>query len=227
MMPMDELQLAGYIDHSLLKATTTPHQIGSLCREAVQWRFVAVCIPPAFVREAASLLQDSPVHVGTVIGFPLGYNSPSVKVMEARSSQEAGAGEIDMVMNLGRFKAGDFRSVEKELQSIISATPGLTHKVIIECASLTDAEKRDAVRLIIDCGAAFVKTSTGFGPGGATQKDVRLLAEASQGQIRVKASGGIADLKTALVMIDAGAARIGTTSAMKIMSEYRLRSSQS
>lgn len=221
---MDRNSLVRCIDHTLLKAATSEGQVEALCRETLTWNFASVCVPPSFVAAAAHLLQKSSVHVGTVIGFPLGYNLPDVKLAEALRAQQDGAQEIDMVMQIGRFKAGDFRSVEMELRDVVEATPGLVHKIIIECGLLTDREKKDAVRLVRDSGAEFVKTSTGFGQGGATVRDVGLLVKWAQGKIAVKAAGGVTDLTTAIAMIEVGAQRIGTSSAVQIMETFGSRS---
>lgn len=217
---MDRNRLAPYIDHTLLKASANDRQVETLCREALAWNFASVCVPPSYVAAAAALLQDASVHVGTVIGFPLGYNLPDIKLAEAQRAQHDGAQEIDVVMQIGRFKSGDFRSVEKELRGVVEATPGMIHKVIIECALLTDREKHDAVRLVMDSGAEFVKTSTGFGPAGATVRDVALLVKWAQGRIAVKAAGGIADGAVAIAVIEAGAQRLGTSSAVRIMEDF-------
>ncbi len=221
---MDRNKLAQCIDHTLLKAATSIGQVEELCREALTWSFASVCVPPSFVAPAARFLKESSVHVGTVIGFPLGYNLFDIKLAEALRAREDGAREIDMVMQIGRFKSGDFHSVEMELRGVVEATPELVHKVIIECGLLTDREKQNAVKLVIDSGAEFVKTSTGFGPGGATVRDVGLLVKWAQGKIAVKAAGGITDPAAAVAMIEAGAERIGTSSAVQILETFGSRS---
>jgi deoxyribose-phosphate aldolase len=220
-------KLAQYIDHTSLAMGTTPERIEGLCREAMEWHVASVCIPPSYVNRAAELLRGSPVAVGTVIGFPLGYSAPIVKIREAEIAQRDGADEIDIVIQLGLFIAGEYRPVEEELTSIIQVTPGLIHKVIIECALLNPLEKESAVSMVTNCGAEYVKTSTGFGPHGATLEDVRLLSDLSNGKIKVKASGGIRDLPSVLALIRAGAERIGTSSAMKILGECQAGSEQS
>jgi deoxyribose-phosphate aldolase len=173
---------------------------------------------------AAGLVKGSPIKVGTVVGFPLGYQTSSVKLFEAKEALEAGAGEIDMVMNISRFtvmdrKSGDINLVEDEISTITSSLPETVVKVIIETCYLTDEEKVSACGLVIRGGANFVKTSTGFGPGGATEEDVRLLVKAAAGRIKVKASGGIKTLDRALKMIHAGAERIGTSTGIEIVEE--------
>ncbi len=218
---MNASELARYIDHTCLKIQTTPQEIEQICREAGEWAVASVCIPPSWLKEASALLRGSSVHVGTVIGFPLGYSVPSVKLLEAETAQHDGADEIDIVMHVGRFKAGDLQAVKEELRSIIRATPGLIHKVIIECCVLSDREKEIAADLVSDTGAEYIKTSTGFGSGGATEDDVRLLTKACEGKLKVKAAGGIKNLETVLRLIRAGAERIGTSSAEKILAECK------
>jgi deoxyribose-phosphate aldolase len=168
---------------------------------------------------AAELLKGSPIKVGTVVGFPFGYQTPKVKLLEARKAVEAGAGEIDMVMNISRFKSGDMNMVEEEISTIVTAVAETVVKVIIETGYLTYEEKIEACGLVIKGGADFVKTSTGFGPAAATEEDVRLLVGAARGRIKVKASGGIRTLDRALKMIGAGAERIGTSSGIEIVEE--------
>jgi deoxyribose-phosphate aldolase len=218
---MNAAELARYIDHTCLKILTSPQEIEQTCREAREWAVASICIPPSWVKEASALLRGSAVHVGTVIGFPLGYSVSPAKVLEAETAQDNGADEIDIVMHVGRFKAGGHQAVEKELKAIIRATPELTHKIIIECCVLSDSEKEAATRLVLNSGAEYIKTSTGFGSGGATEGDVRLLIKACDGRLKVKAAGGIKNLETALRLIRAGAERIGTSSTNKILSECK------
>ena len=218
-MTIDEL--SGYIDLSLLRPDATIREIEDLIRDAQRYPFAAVCIPPCHVRLAARMLGKSPVKVGTVVGFPFGYQSTDAKVREACNSVDAGAGEVDMVMNISMFKSGNIAFVQDEISSIVSTLSGITVKVIIETCYLTDKEKVTACELVINGKAGFVKTSTGFGPGGATAEDVRLLKETASGRIDVKASGGIKSLDDALRMIKAGAMRIGTSSGVKIVEDFR------
>ncbi len=217
-------ELARYLDHTCLKATATPDMIDALCREARDWAMASVCVPPAYIREARARLRNTEVRVGTVIGFPFGYSASSVKLVEAKTARQHGAEELDVVLQLGRFKGGERRGVEEELRGIVQATPELTHKVIIECPSLTEEEMRAAVQIVLNAGAAFVKTSTGFGPNGARLEDVQLLVEEAAGRLQVKASGGIRTLDAALTFIEAGATRIGTSAAAEILSEASARS---
>ncbi|MBI5748262.1 MAG: deoxyribose-phosphate aldolase [Nitrospinae bacterium] len=198
----------------------TAKDIEALVREAQKYPFASVCIPPCHVRKAAEILKGSHTKVGTVIGFPLGYQTTSVKLYEAREAVEAGAKEIDMVMNISAFKSGELAKVEDEISEIVSALPKIVVKVIIETCYLTDEEKVKACELAIKSKADFVKTSTGFGPGGATIDDVKLLVKTAKGRIKVKASGGIKNLDDTLKMIDAGADRIGTSAGMEIVEEF-------
>lgn len=217
-MTVDEL--AGYIDLSLLRPDAGIKEIQGLIIDAQRYPFASVCIPPCHVRLAARMLGESPVKVGTVIGFPFGYQSTEAKIHEACDAVEAGAEEIDMVMNISMFKSGEIAYVRDEISEIVSALSGVTVKVIIETCYLTDEEKVRACELVINGGADYVKTSTGFGPGGATVEDIRLLKETASGRIRVKASGGIKTLDDALRMIDAGASRIGTSSGGRIVEDF-------
>ncbi len=209
---LQEKDLAKRIDHTLLKPDATSHDIERLCQEALEYQFRAVCVHPSFVRLASTLLQHSSVMVCTVIGFPLGATSPGAKMVEADLAVRDGATELDMVMHIGRFKERDYRYVRKDIEAVVKATEGAAiTKVIIETALLTDEEKVWATKIVVDSGAHFVKTSTGFGPGGATVRDVAILSAAAGGRIQVKAAGGIRTPEQALQMIAAGASRIGTS----------------
>lgn len=216
---------ARMIDHTLLRADATRGEIRELCREAAACGFGAVCINPAYVPLAVGELEGSSVNVCTVIGFPLGATSIAGKVAEAKQAAADGAVEFDMVMNLGALKEGDIAYLEGELCAVVAAARSIrsdaTVKVILETALLTDDEKRLGCRIAANQGADFVKTSTGFGPGGATIEDVRLLKQAVGEAMGVKASGGIRDLAVALRMIAAGANRIGTSSGVKIINEWQ------
>lgn len=218
-MTVDEL--AGYIDLSLLRPDAETRDIEGLIMDAQKFSFASVCIPPCHVRLAARMLGESPVKVGTVIGFPLGYQSTEAKVHEGCDAVEAGAEEIDMVMNISMFKSGELAYVGDEISEIVSALSGVTIKVIIETCYLTDEEKVTACELVANGKAEYVKTSTGFGPGGATAEDIRLLKETASGRIKVKASGGIKTLDDALRMIEAGASRIGTSSGVRIVEDFK------
>lgn len=215
----ETLGLARYLDHTLLKANTTAAQVRTLCEEARHWGFASVCVPPRFVTLAAEQLSGSSVAVGTVIGFPLGYQSTACKVFEARQAVADGASELDMVIAIGQALDGCIESVEDEITSIVSAAESATVKVIIECCYLNNDLKGALAEAVVRAGAGYVKTSTGFGSGGATLEDVRLLAERVQGKCGVKAAGGIRDLATCRAFLAAGATRIGTSNAVAIMHE--------
>lgn len=214
-------ELAGLIDLSLLKPDLTRREVEGLIRRALPYPFASICIPPLYVAPASGLLKASSIKVGTVVGFPLGYQTPVVKLFEAREAVEAGAEEIDMVMNITQFKSGDVEQVTEEIKKISSAFTDTVVKVIIETSYLTDEEKALACGLVVKGGADFVKTSTGFAPKGASERDVGILKEAAGGRIKVKASGGINTLDGALKMLRAGADRIGTSSGIEILEEFK------
>lgn len=218
--------IARTIDHTLLKPNAVRSQVRDLCTEARQHGFATVCINPGYVPLAAVELASSGVGVCTVIGFPLGATLTRAKVAEVEAAVEAGATELDMVVNLGRLKDGDDRAVEEDIKAVVNAARGRPVKVIIEACLLTDAEKERATWLVMDAGAAFVKTSTGFSSGGATVEDVALLARVVDGAIGVKAAGGIRDLATARAMVEAGATRLGTSAGVKIVEEERIQSKE-
>jgi deoxyribose-phosphate aldolase len=213
-------ELLGYIDLTLLKPQATVKDIEAFVSGSQKYPFASVCIPPYYVSLAAKTLKGSPTKVGTVIGFPLGYQTTPVKLNEAREAVESGADEIDMVMNISAFKSGELSMVQDEISTIVSALPKIVVKVIIETCYLTDEEKLKACELVIKGKANFVKTSTGFGSGGATIDDVKLLVNTAKGRIKVKASGGIKTLDETLKMIDAGAMRIGTSAGIEIMKDF-------
>ncbi len=207
------------LEHTLLKPDATESDIVSLCKEAKEYRLFGVCVNPCFVSLAKKCLQGTGVKVVTVIGFPLGAEKTETKVFAARLAQKEGADEIDMVMNISLFKSGKYNEVKEDIMAVAGAVT-VPLKVIIETCLLSDAEKREAVRVIAGTGAAYVKTSTGFSKGGATVPDVRLLSgEGGKYGLKVKASGGIKDLKTASAMALAGAERIGTSSGAAIARE--------
>lgn len=212
------MALAKYIDHTLLKATATQEDIKFLCKEAVQNNFFAVCVNGCYVGLAKESVQDSNVKVAAVIGFPLGAMSTDAKVFETQSCIANGADEIDMVINIGMLQSGNFQYVEDEINQIKKATGDKVLKVIIENCYLSTEEKKMACQLAMNAGADFVKTSTGFGTGGATLEDVILMKSVVGDQLMIKASGGIKDKKTALEYIEIGVSRIGTSSGIKIVS---------
>ncbi|WP_409274059.1 deoxyribose-phosphate aldolase [Neobacillus sp. SCS-31] len=212
-------KIAGMIDHTLLKANATKPEIIKLAEEAREYKFASVCVNPTWVKTAAEVLADTPdVKVCTVIGFPLGANTPETKAFETKNAIENGASEVDMVINIGALKDGDVDLVERDIRSVVEAAKGkaLT-KVIIETALLTDEEKEKACELAVKAGADFVKTSTGFSTGGANEADIRLMRSAVGPEIGVKASGGVRGRESALKLIEAGATRIGASSGIAIV----------
>lgn len=214
-------EVARYIDHTLLKPDATRDEILKVCEEGVRFGFASVCINPIWVRDAACALRGSGVKVCTVIGFPLGANEPDTKAYEARRAIFDGASELDMVINIGALKSGDHDLVSRDIRGVVQVAHevGYICKVIIETALLTDDEKVSACLIAKEAGADFVKTSTGFSKGGATAADVALMRSAVGGQMGVKASGGVRDLKQAQEMIHAGATRIGASVGVKIIQE--------
>ena len=220
------IELAQVIEHTNLKPTATPADIQALCDEARHYSFHAVVVNPWYVPMAVELLKDDDVKVCTVIDFPLGASTTASKVMEAVEAVRSGAAELDVVMNIGLFKAQDYEASARQLKDFLLLTPGAVHKVIIEACYLTDAEKAGASRLVAEVGADFVKTSTGFGPGGATAHDVKIMKDAAIGKASIKASGGIKTLDELLEMVEAGATRIGTSSGVAIVEEFILRNNK-
>ncbi|MEL7083397.1 MAG: deoxyribose-phosphate aldolase [Cyanobacteria bacterium P01_A01_bin.3] len=213
-----DLDLATYIDHSLLDPTAVPEQVDRLCREADRFGFASVCVLPCNLKQAVEQLHNRPPHVTTVIGFPLGGQMPGMKLYEAMAAREAGAQELDVVINVGWLKAGESDRVHAEMAQVVEET-GLPIKAILETAVLTDAEKRLAGELCADAGVAFLKTSTGW-RGGATVADVKLLWEITRGQVAVKASGGIKTAEGAIALIEAGATRLGTSRGLQLMQQW-------
>lgn len=212
---------ARHIDHTLLKADATSAQIEQLCLEAAHWHFASVCIPPRFVTEAAAWLRGTGVAVGTVVGFPLGYDTTEVKCCATAQAVAAGAGEIDMVIPLGAAVKGRLAAVRDDVIRVVAAAADRPVKVIIECCLLDDARKAELVEMLAETGAAYVKTSTGFARQGATVEDVRLLVAAAGGRLKVKAAGGIRDWPDCRRMLEAGAQRIGSSSGVQILRQWR------
>lgn len=213
--------VASAIDHTLLKPDATATDIDTLCREAAEWKFATVCVNPTWVAHAAGRLRGTGVGVCSVVGFPLGATTPDVKQYEARRAIFDGATEIDMVLNVGALKSGDVRTVTDDIRAVVGACAdrGVTSKVILETALLTDEEKVTACTLAKAAGADFVKTSTGFGPGGATAADVALMRRVVGAEMGVKASGGVRDLQQVKAMVAAGATRIGASAGVRIVKE--------
>lgn len=212
--------LASYIDHTLLKATASQAEIKKLCQEARSYNFASVCVNPVHVPTAARLLQGSSVKVCTVIGFPLGATTTLSKVWEARDAVAGGAEEIDMVLNVGSLLEGDYAKVYSDIKGVREAVPGIL-KVILETCYLSKEQIVRGCILSKMAGADFVKTSTGFGTGGATVEDVKLMREVVGEDVGVKASGGIRDYETAMAMINAGASRIGASAGIAIVEGLR------
>jgi deoxyribose-phosphate aldolase len=211
-------QISDRIDHTLLKPQAEAAQIAKLCQEAKEYKFKSVCVNPCRVKEAVKHLEGSNVLVCTVIGFPLGANTTSMKALEAAEAVDNGAGEIDMVINIGAAKDGAWTYVEHDIAAVVQAVAGRARvKVIIETCLLTDTEKCHACQASVMAGADFVKTSTGFAGGGATIEDIHLMKKCVGNSIQIKASGGISGYESAVAMLEAGADRLGTSAGIAIM----------
>ena len=213
------IEINKYIDHTILKATATQEDIVQLCKEAVEYDFFSVCVNSGYVSLAKKNLSGSNVKVCTVVGFPLGAMSTAAKVFEATKALEDGAEEFDMVINIGELKSRNFQKVEEEIAAIKKAIGDKVLKVIIETCYLTPEEIVEASELAVKAKADFVKTSTGFGNDGAKLENIELMKNAVNGQAKIKASGGIKNLDTALSYIEAGVERIGTSSGVSIVNE--------
>jgi deoxyribose-phosphate aldolase len=214
---MRKEELARMIDHTILKPEATQEQVKSVCEEALKYNFASVCVNPGQVSFVADMLKGSEVKVCTVIGFPLGANTSSVKAFETSETIKQGAQEVDMVINIGRLKDKDYDYVREDIKAVVEAAKGkaLT-KVILETCLLTDEEKVIACKLSKEAGADFVKTSTGFSKGGATYEDIKLMRETVGPELGVKASGGVRNYEDAARMIEAGATRIGASASIAI-----------
>lgn len=213
---MDTKAILGMIDHTLLKANAGKQEILKLVEEAKEHSFASVCVNPYWVKTAAEQLKDSSVKVCTVIGFPLGASAPEVKAFETAQAVTDGAGEIDMVINIGALKDGDDEAVRADMAGVVKSAQGKLVKVILETCLLTDEEIVRASSLAVEAGVHFVKTSTGFSTGGATAEAVSLMAKTVGPEIGVKASGGVRSLEDAQAMIQAGATRLGTSAGVAI-----------
>ena len=214
---MQRNQLAKLCDHTNLKAFSTTRDIEKLCREAREYGFASVCVNPCHVALAARLLKGSGVGICTVIGFPLGANTSAVKACETRDAIQNGATEVDMVINIGALKEGDTQRVYEDIQGVVEAAAGVVTKVIIETCYLTDEEKVTACQLAQKAGADFVKTSTGFGTGGATAHDVELMKNTVGSSMKVKASGGMRTYADVIPVLEAGADRLGVSASVAIL----------
>ena len=215
---------AAMIDHTLLKADSTQKQVQQICEEAKQYGFASVCVNPTWVKYSAEQLAGTDVLVCTVIGFPLGANTSAVKAFETKDAIANGAGEIDMVINIGALKDGNFDLVRDDIKAVVDAANGTLVKVIIETCLLTDEEKVKACELAVEAGADFVKTSTGFSTGGATAEDIALMRKTVGPDLGVKASGGVRSLEDMKKMIENGATRIGASSGVAIMNGLKSES---
>jgi deoxyribose-phosphate aldolase len=220
-MKITKQQLASMVDHSLLRPNATLEELKKVCEEAIEYGFKAVCINPIFVADAVSLLRGKEVLVCSVVGFPFGTHSSEIKAKEATEVVERGAREVDMVIRVGALKDKRDRDVVKDIRTVVDAARGFPVKVILETCYLTEEQKVRACRLVIEAGAAFVKTSTGFASGGATIEDVRLMRNTVGKDFGVKAAGGIRTLEDALRMIEAGANRLGTSGSVAIIKELK------
>jgi deoxyribose-phosphate aldolase len=219
-MTQSDWNLPALIDHTILRPEATKADVLRLCREARQYAFTVIFIPPCYTPDAVEAVAGSAVRVGIPIGFPLGGHATRIKVAEAVEGVRQGAAVLDMVINVSRLKSGDLDAVRQDIAEVVRATPEAEHKVILETCYLTDQEKMTACRLVVEAGADYVKTSTGFAVGGATAADVRLLKASVGGRAKVKASGGIRDWHSAREMLEAGADRIGTSASLKIVEEW-------
>ncbi len=219
----DAGKLAQFIDHTLVRPDATLDDVSAACADAKKYGFSAVVVNSGYVARARELLNGSLIKVCAVVGFPFGANTTTVKIVEAMEAVKNGASEIDVVVNLGMIKSGRYDVVEIDIKNIIAMTPQKVHKVILETGSLTEEEITRVCEIAMRSGAEFLKTSTGYGPRGATVEDVRLIRRVVGSVCRVKASGGIRDLAAVTAMIEAGAERIGTSAGPAIVEEYLKR----
>ena len=222
---VSEKELAGMIDHTNLKAFADDAAFQKLCDEARNYQFKMVAINPAQTVRCKEKLKGCPVHVGAAIGFPLGQTTLECKIFETKDAIEKGADEIDYVINVAELKNKNYDYIRKEMEKIVGICKdaGVISKVIFENCYFTDEEKRKVAEIAKEVKPDFIKTSTGFGTGGATAEDVKLMKSVVGGDVKVKAAGGIRDLETALAMIEAGAERLGTSAGVEIIEEYRLK----
>ena len=218
---MNKKELAGMMDHTLLKAFATPEQIEKVCKEAIEIGAASVCVNPVNVPQAAKLLKGTGVKTCTVIGFPLGANTPAVKAFETKDAIANGAEEVDMVINVGALKSGNADAVYEDIKAVVDAANGTLTKVIIETCYLTDEEKVIACQMAAKAGANFVKTSTGFGTGGATAHDVALMKKSIPATMKVKASGGMRTWDDVKPNLEAGADRLGVSASIAILEGFQ------
>lgn len=215
---MNKQEILGHIDHTLLKAFSTWDQIKALCDDAVEYKTASVCIPPSFVKRVKETYGDA-LNVCTVIGFPLGYNTIAVKAFEVREAIAEGASEVDMVINIGALKDKDYDYVQNEIAELKKAAGDKILKVIVETCYLTEEEKIKVCELVTNAGADYIKTSTGFGTGGATIEDINLFKEHIGPAVKMKASGGVKTVEDLEMFLGAGCERIGTSSAIGLLKE--------
>ena len=215
---MSKQEILGHIDHTLLKAFSTWDQIKALCDDAVEYKTASVCIPPSFVKRVKETYGDA-LNVCTVIGFPLGYNTTAVKAFEVREAIAEGASEVDMVINIGALKDKDYDYVQNEIAELKKAAGDKILKVIVETCYLTEEEKVKVCELVTNAGADYIKTSTGFGTGGATIEDINLFKEHIGPAVKMKASGGVKTVEDLEMFLGAGCERIGTSSAIGLLKE--------
>ena len=215
---MNKQEIMRHVDHTILTTTATWDQVQAICEQGLKYNVASVCIPPRHVKRANRFLGGK-LKICTVIGFPNGYNTPEVKVFETEDAVRCGADEIDMVVNLGMVKAGDWEGVFNEIKAVKAACHGRILKVIVEACQLTQEEKLALCRIVSMSGADFIKTSTGFSTGGATVEDVKLFREKVSPDVRVKAAGGIRSFEQAQAMLDAGADRIGASALAALMED--------
>jgi deoxyribose-phosphate aldolase len=217
--PNTDIDIADYIDHSLLDPLATTEHLGKYCNQADQYGFPTVCVYPAFVHQAVELVKNKRIQVCSVIGFPTGATTSAVKLYEAQEAVENGATELDVVINLGWLKEGKTEEIYQEIAQICEET-GQTVKTILEMSLLTETEKQLAAEVCLDAGASYLKTSTGWS-GGATVEDVALLKKIAKGRVGIKASGGIRTLEQAIALIEAGATRIGTSRGVDLVRQQK------
>lgn len=214
---MTSLKIEATIDHTLLKPEATSEQIETLCSEAIQYNFKTVCINPQYIPLALTQLKGSDVEICTVIGFPLGASTTQTKVFETKDAIEKGASEIDMVLAIGKLKSKEFEYVQKDIEAVVAAASGKVVKVILETALLNDEEIASACQLATKAKASFVKTSTGFSTRGASIKDIEIMKANISNAVKIKASGGIRSHADAMMYIEAGVSRLGTSAGVAIM----------
>ncbi|MCM1086842.1 MAG: deoxyribose-phosphate aldolase [Muribaculaceae bacterium] len=215
---MKKQEILSHVDHTQLKAYATWEDIVALCDEAILYQTASVCVPPAYVKKIHDTYDDE-IRICTVIGFPLGYNTTQVKVMETKQAIQDGAAEIDMVVNIGAVKSGLYEDVEKEIRAVKEACGGHILKVIIETCYLNEEEKIAMCHAVTNAGADYIKTSTGFGTGGAAMEDIRLFKEHLGADVKIKAAGGISTQEEMEAFLAAGCDRIGTSRAVGLLKE--------